>query len=53
MALQFWCQGRRNLGLDEVFGKKSLADFSRTQISPCGVKSHPLGLPAQTAEVMV
>lgn len=29
------------------------AHVGRTQISSCGVKSYPLGLPVQAAEVMV
>lgn len=46
MALQFWCWGTEILGL-----MKSLA--KRTEVSLCAVKPHPLGLPAQPAEVTV
>lgn len=54
-ALRWHCsfgvRGAEILGLMKCLAKS--ADVSRTQILSCGVKSHPLGLPAQAAEVMV
>lgn len=39
------------MGMMKSLGRS--ADVSRTQLSSCWVKCHPLGLPAQAAEVMV
>lgn len=43
--------GAEILGLMKSLAKSD--DISRTQILSGGVKSHPLGLPAQAAEVKV
>jgi len=54
-ALRWHCSFRVRATeiLDLMKSLARSADISRMQILSCGMKSHPLGLPAQAAEVMV